>query len=211
MMKTNTCIRSNMFEHVEHKRKEELTVIPGIWKGGKTYWLHSEFDKSTLEEGIFVQLEQGHVLSNIRMDNVLITNQHQHSLHVKLLFQYRYSTVNEHFSFISPSENVIFHFGDNSIFLINGNCQGNVRGVYSVQSGWNIYNDKFWACSETGRLKYSPMAYGDAVSLQVFDLNIEGNSTYEGKSWIIGGEQERELVKLNAALLKNTLAFRIEK
>lgn len=211
MMETNTCIRSNMFGHVEHEEKAELTVMPGIWIGGKTYWLNSEFDQPILEEGILIQLEQERVQSNIRMDNVAITNQHQHSLHVKLLFQYRYPTVNNHFSFISPSENVIFHFADNSIFLINGHCQGNVSGSYSVQSGWNIYNDKFWACSETGKLKYNPMANGNAVSLQIFSLNIEGNSTREGKSWIIGGKQEQELVKLNNALLKNTLAFRIEK
>ncbi|MBU8879388.1 hypothetical protein BGM26_10370 [Bacillus sp. FJAT-29790] len=202
-MKTNTCMQTSLSGNVVPMRKERLNVIPGIWIGGKTYWMNSGFEKHIPEEGISVQLKQEHIHSNIRLINVFITNHEPRSLSVKLLFQHKHvQAANEHISFISPSENVIFHLADGLIYLVNSHSIDRIKGSCSVQPYMNIHSNNIWACSESGTLKYNPMAKGNAVSLFLLEFQFQGKDTIEGKSWIISSDNEDELLNLNEALLK---------
>lgn len=210
-METDSCLRSEFLKHPGQIRDDFFNVIPGIWIDGKTYWLESGKDELNLAEGICLYMKEEHVHKDIRMLNVYITNQSFCSLQAKLLFQYWKQTVNEHLSFISPSENVIYHIENEAMHLIDGYCFGSIKRSRSSQPLWNIDHDEIWECSQSGILKYYPMTNGNPVSIQTFDLDIKENRTCLGKSWIISGQNELEMLKLNTELLKNTLAIAGEK
>lgn len=201
-MKANTCLYTDFMENNELVSTDFLHVTPGIWIGGKTYWLQPGIEEKNLDEGIFLHIKKEHVQPGIRMHAVTITNQSFCPLHAKLIFQYRQKAYQEDFSFISPSKNVIYRLTDDTINLISGVSSSRTKSSCSVQPLWNIYQNEIWACAQSGILKYNPMANGNTVSIQIFDLDIEENETSVGKSWLISGQCEAELLKLNEMLLK---------
>ncbi|MBS4191295.1 hypothetical protein KHA94_13985 [Bacillus sp. FJAT-49705] len=202
-MKLNTYIPSYRMGKFISSNKEGLEMIPGIWIEGKTYWLTSGTEELMQEEGISVDVEQESSRSDLQSFNINITNHYQQSKNVKLLIQNRYQHQDyNHFSFISPTENAVFHLIDNQVYLIDGFCHGMVREACSVQPIWDIYMDRIWSCSKMGKLKYNPMANGNAASILLYNINFKGIETFEGKTWMIKGRNEVELIKLNEALLK---------
>lgn len=202
-MKANTCLHSDL---VDNNGQASVTdyfyITPGIWIGGKTYWLQQETGELNLDEGIYLHVRKEFVQPNIRMLIVSITNQSFCPLHAKLIFQYRHKTLQEDCSFISPTKNVIFHLADETINLISGQTSCNAKSSCSVQPFWNINNNEIWTCAQSGVLKYNPMANEFPVSIQIFNLEMEENETCIGKSWLISGKCETELLKLNTMLLK---------
>ncbi len=201
-------MKANIRLHTNGKEKNELVptdvfhAIPGIWIGGKTYWLQSEMEELNLDEGILLHIKRGRVQPNIWMCVVTMTNQSFCPLHVKLIFQYRQKAYKEDCSFISPTKNIIYSLSDDTIQLIGGQSTSGAKLTCSVQPLWNNPENEIWARAESGVLKYNPMANGNTISLQIIDLEIEENETCEGKSWLINGQCERELLKINEMLLK---------
>lgn len=210
-MKINTWIQSGIKES-SVSINEGIDVIPGVWINGETYWLTSGIESMIPEEGISVYLKKEEGPSEVNVYHVSITNFRERQLHVKLLIQNRHSlSGNEinnifeetyHFSFISPSEKVVFHLDHDHVYLANGFFQGTESGASTVQSIRNVFTDNIWNCPRTGKLKYNPMAKGDAVSLFLYDFHFKGKQTLEGKTWVIRGKDESELVKINETLLK---------
>lgn len=201
-MKSNSCLHSDSVENNERAATGFFHVIPGIWIGGKTYWLQQEVEELNLDEGIFLHIRKENVQPNIKMLVVSVTNQSFCPLRAKLIFQYRQKVFQEELSFISPAKNVIFHLANDKINLISGQTSNSALSVCSVQPLWNIYDNEIWACAQSGILKYYPMVHGNPVSFQIFNLDIEENETCIGKSWLISGQCETDLLKLNAMLLK---------
>jgi len=201
-MEANSCLRPEFLGNNELSSINDLKCIPGIWVGGKTYWLDSNNNELNLDEGIFFHVKNEHVQQNINLLTAFVTNQSFCPLRAKLIFQYQQETDFEQFSFISPSENIIYHLADNTINLINGHCINNRRSRYSVQPLYNLCQNQIWTCKETGILKYNPMAIGNVMSIQIFDLDLDERQTMIGKSWIISGQNEENLLKLNEMLIK---------
>jgi hypothetical protein len=201
MMKIEACsMEEKVFTCTD---KERLHVIPGIWVNGKTYWMKLGTKEIILNEGISLHLKEEQNHKNIRLFHVEVTNHHHRPVHAKLLIQHRnHKMDHNHFSFVSPSERVVYHCADNVVHLVNGQCKGKVKKDSTVLPLWNIYQDNIWTCSKLGKIQYRPMALGVAVSLLVYDCKFEGKGTFSGKSWIISGKNEAELVKLNESLLK---------
>ncbi len=201
-MKANSCLHQALLGNNELNHMNDLKCIPGIWVGGKTYWLESSGEELNLDEGIFLHVENEQVENNINLLTAFVTNHSFCSLHAKLLFQYQQDSDDDQFSFISPSENIIYHVKDNRVHLINGHCFNNKKSSYSVQPFDNLFHNQIWRCRETGILKYNPMASGNVMSIQIFDLDLEEKQTLIGKSWIISGHNEETLLKLNEMLVK---------
>ncbi|WNS74299.1 hypothetical protein RRV45_15420 [Bacillus sp. DTU_2020_1000418_1_SI_GHA_SEK_038] len=210
-MKIKTWIQPKAAEEIIISNKEGIEVIPGVWIEGKTYWLTPGVESMIPEEGLSVYLQQEEGSPFVQLYNVSVTNFRERQLHIKLLIQNRhYQSSNrnhffeehKHFSFISPSEKVVFHLDQHKVHLANGHCQGKANSTSTIQSIRNVFTDHIWACPITGKLQYNPMANGDAVSLFLYDCHFLGKQTIEGKSWVISGENETDLIKLNEALLK---------
>ncbi|MBY0122386.1 hypothetical protein [Bacillus sp. S/N-304-OC-R1] len=211
-MKINTWVQSKDTGEISVSNHERIEVIPGVWINGKTYWLTPGVESMIPEEGISVHLKQEEETSEIKLYHVSITNYRERHLNVKLLIQNRhYLSGNElknllqkpyHLSFISPSEKVVFHLDHDNVYLANGCFHENNSGISTIQSLRNVFTDNIWNCQRSGKLKYNPMANGDAVSLFIYDFHFKGKQTLEGKSWVITGKDESELVKINETLLK---------
>ncbi|MBP2241622.1 hypothetical protein J2Z40_002194 [Cytobacillus eiseniae] len=203
-MKTEVCMETQFSGEIEQITKSEMKMIPGVWVNGKTYWMKRGMDALVLDEGITLQLTEENIHHNTRIFVVKVTNHFRRSIKVKLLLQHRCCQWDyNHLSFISPLEDVVFHLANDSVHLVNGvgNCR-NAKKICTVLPLWNIYKDQIWKSSQSGTVQYCPLANGNAVSLLLYDLNFVDKGSFEGKSWIISGENEVELVKINESLLK---------
>ncbi|KAB2338521.1 hypothetical protein F7731_02875 [Cytobacillus depressus] len=211
-MTANTWFQSGETDEVTNVIKEGIEVIPGVWINGSTYWLTNGLESFIANEGISVQLKQEQGPTSVQLYNVSITNHQERPLHVKLLIQNRHYQSRkrqhrlfkeyDHFSFISPSEKVAFHFDHQNVYLANGYNHERIDGASTIQPLKNVSADNIWSCPKTGKLKYNPMANGHSVSLFLYDYNFKEKGTLEGKSWVISGSNEAELIKLNESLLK---------
>ena len=202
-MKTETCIQSHVSRDKQQALIDGLLVIPGIWVSGKTYWMKQGKKELSLEEGISLHLKQEYDQNHTQLFSFELTNHHDHPESVKVLFQHRSQYWdNEHVSFISPTEDAVFHMGADQVHLVNG-CmgKGEVRKMCTIQPLWNIYKNRIWDCLESGKIQYRPMAKGNVVSLLIYDYHFLGKGTFAGETWVINGKNDAELIHLNSSLL----------
>jgi hypothetical protein len=194
--------------------KFEKILIPnfqmvfGIWVDGYTYWLHNQNEKIITKEKLTVKIKQEYMISKIRNSEVFITNHDQLTKNIKLIIMHRYIHASkDHLTFISPTEQVIFHLANSKIFLVNGHSEGKAIQQATIQPFWNLNTDQMWISEKNGTLKYLPMAKGFAVSMFTLDLCILSKDTKKASTWTIQGDTKNELLHVNQNLLKNTLAF----
>jgi hypothetical protein len=211
MFKLNDSIYHNQFTF-HHAPIAQLHYTPGIWVNGKYYWLQNSREKIMYEEGISFTVKENQIHTNIRLNQVHVTNHTNQAKKVKVLTMHHHSRISqEHFTFASPKDQVIFHLADKEVFLVNGRVNGNGLNEYTIQPYWNIFTDKIWSNQEKGYLKYQPMAKGAAASIFSLAADVNPHQTVNLHTWAIKGTGKREVFKLNQALLKNTLAFPFEK
>jgi hypothetical protein len=199
---------SNVFfskeKEEEHKTTstDRLLVTPGIWVDGRIYWMRNGNERLIMEKGISICLKET-VHSKIRTLEVFVRN-HQHDpCQIKVLFVHHYSNpLQDHFAFISPAENVIFHIVNNNIFLVNGLCSNQPLEQMTIHPYWSVHTDQIWSSLEKGILKYQPMAKGMTVSISAATMTISPESFQKGNCWIIEGRNKEELLRLNRTLLK---------
>jgi hypothetical protein len=209
-MNTLNWIRSDVYEEMEQAAKGKLRMIPGLWIDGKTYWMENGFKELFPEENISVHVKRDNVHSKISFFRSYITNHDDKPRNVKLLIQHKHEySSREHFSFISPAENVIFHMADSKVFLVNGQLNGKKMAECSIQPYWNLYSDQIWKCRNKGILRYHPMVKGNAISIFVFNVGFEGKGTVEAESWIVSGDSKSELLRYNQLLLKKRTSISI--
>ncbi len=209
-MNTLNWIRSDVYEEMEQAVKGKLRMIPGLWIDGKTYWMENGYKKLFPEEKISVYVKTNNVHSKIAFFKCFIINHDDRPRKVKLLIQHKHEcSSREHFSFISPAENVIFHKADSKVFLVNGQLNGKKMTECSIQPYWNLYSDQIWYCRNKGILKYYPMAKGNAISIFALTIDFGGKETAEAETWIINGESKSELLQYNQLLLKKRTSISI--
>lgn len=184
-----------------------LSVIPGIWIDGKTYWVRDSFEKIISEEAISIHMKESSIHSRTKIHDLFIRNHGKRKRNIKLLFIHHYPNVTkEMFSFISPAEKLIFHIKNDHIFLVNGHCKGISMEQMTIQPFWLVHTDLIWQSLEKGILEYRPMTKG--ITGSVFSLNakIDVGETCKATTWMLFGHNKNELFQLNS-VLKNTLAF----
>ncbi|MFE8702467.1 hypothetical protein ACFYKX_17865 [Cytobacillus sp. FJAT-54145] len=181
----------------------QLVTTPGIWINGRTYWVHNGHEKIVTEESITIQMKEHFVHSKIKLHELSVKNHNNQPIKIKLLCmnQHQYP-VQDHFTFVSPTENVLFHLTNKTVFLVNGCCQGKEMEQMTVQPFWNAHTDQIWRNEKIGNLHYQPMAKGTVASIFSLNMEIPAKKTAKGHSWIIYGKNKEELSRLNKALLK---------
>lgn len=194
-------------ERVESKLEEfmlpQLQMSIGLWIDGHTYWLHNQNEKIITKEKLTVKIKQEYMHSKVRNSYIYITNHNEFQKKIKLLIMHRYVRASkDHLAFISPSEQVIFHLANKKVFLVNGEYEGQTIQQATIQPFWNMNTDQMWSCSNSGHLKYQPMAKGFAVSMFTLDIEIPLHETIKASTWAILGEGKNELLQVNNRLLK---------
>ncbi|GAE46031.1 hypothetical protein [Mesobacillus boroniphilus] len=155
-MKTDAYLRigNDNEENFEYSRKP-MIFSPGIWLNGKVYWLGNVTEKLLPQEDLSIKIKQADVHSRVEFFNLYVTNHSKVSKEAKLILMQRHAdSVNEQFSFVSPNEDVIFHFADKRIYLVNGwNSNGRMKQC-TVQPLWNVSTERLWNCRKSGKLNY---------------------------------------------------------
>jgi hypothetical protein len=207
---------NTIFEKEESKMAgyflPQLQLVIGVWINGHTYWLHNQTEKIITNEKLTVKLKQENIFSKIRNSHICITNHDESEKNVMIVMMHRYLHASkDHLAFISPTEHIIFHLANKKIFLVNGQYEGQAIQQATIQPFWSMNTDYMWSCESKGTLKYQPMAKGIAVSMFTLNLSIPSHETKIAYTWTIQGEAKSELLNVNEALLKNTLAFPLKK
>ncbi|SFA96170.1 MULTISPECIES: hypothetical protein [unclassified Bacillus (in: firmicutes)] len=200
-------------ETIEFKKEvnslEQFLCSTGLWKNGEIHWLK---DTSDHWDHIGIKTTVEDIESNIRLYSIQLTNHQSHDINLKLLSKHQMKTAgHEHMTFVSPAENVILHFIEHKVILVNGCCQGEGMKQSTTQSSINIDDEIYWSSSEKGILKYQPMAKGKVGSVFSLNVNLQGNSGVRLYTWMIEGETKNEVIQLDSSLLKNRLAFPVER
>jgi hypothetical protein len=190
----------------------QLQMDVGIWIDGYTHWLHNQNEKLITSEKLTVKVKQEFTFSKVKSSHIYITNHNNTEINFKLLIMHRYTRASkDHFSFISPSDQVIFHLANKKVFLINGQYEEQAIKQATIQPFWNMNTDQMWKCTKKGLLKYQPMAKGSAVSIFTLDISVPPHETKKASTWTVQGESKSELLNVNQTLLKNILAFPFKK
>lgn len=192
--------------------KEQLHFTPGIWIDGKGYWLHTHGEKVIYDKQIVLKVKQEQVHSKIRLFHLYLSNHSSLVRNLKILGMHYHSCLsNDHFTFASPNDRMIFHLAEKEMFLVNGIFNGKRLEEYTIHSYWNSFTDEIWSDMDKGTLKYQPMVKGPAVSIFSFEAAVRPRDHVKVNTWIINGRDKQEIIALNQALLKNTLAFPFQK
>lgn len=197
-MNMHTYMQFKKMNSAENREINKLKTIPGIWVDGKTYWLEWDSEKIMPEEMITIKQKKRSIHSNVCLQDVYITNHQEKKRQCKLLFAHCYEkSTQDHFTFISPMENFVYHLADHVIYLVNGHYYGEKITQSTIQPYWNFRADKIWSQSEKGILQYQPMAKGAAVSIVGMDVTLMPKETTVGTGWVIFGKSKKKLLKLN--------------
>ncbi|UAC47253.1 hypothetical protein K6959_11005 [Bacillus aquiflavi] len=182
----------------------KLKKVPGIWISGKTFWFDNEAEKLLTEEMLSIKIKRPYLHSNIHFFETYITNHLNEARNLKLLFAHHHLySAKDHFTFVSPVEDVIFHLADNIVYLVNGRHKRQSFKQCSVQPFWNFKTEDIWRNYRRGTLRYQPMAKGATVSLFAMNVSMLPRETTKGSAWVIFGKSKETLAKLNKAVLKS--------
>jgi len=209
----------NLTETIKNKQSlvlnssaEQLNFVPGIWVDGKYFWQKNGTELVIYEEELIIKVKQEQMHSKIRFSTVYVSNHSQVPKEIKVLAMYHYPYVSgEQLTFISPSENRIFHLANHNVYMVNGHYQGEGIQEYTTMPQWNAFTDQIWSSLEKGSLMYRPMVKGLSVSIFTIKMIINPHETKKMRTWAINGTNKNEVISLEQVLLKNTLAFPFEK
>lgn len=191
---------------------ESLQFIPGIWVNGKYLWLHNCTEKVIYDEEVIINVKQKQPHSKIRFSSVYVGNHSNQVKEIKLLAMHHYSNVHQdNLTFVSPTDNRIFHHANEHVFLVNAEYNGLGMKEYTTMPQWNVYTDQIWSSLKKGNLKYQPMANGPAASIFSIKMSIGPHETSKLNTWTITGTNKNELISMEQALFKMILAFPFEK
>lgn len=197
---------------VLHASDDQLQFFPGIWVDGKYFWLQNSNEKVFYDEELVIKVKQEPIHSKIRFSSVYVSNHGQHAKEIKILAMYHYPHVSrEQLTFVSPSENRIFHLVNNNVYMVNGQYREVGIKECTAMPQWNVFTDKIWSSLKKGSLMYQPMAKGLASSIFTIKMTINPHETNKMNTWVINGTSKNEVISLEQVLLKNTLAIPSEK
>lgn len=181
--------------------KRFLKTKLGIWIDGKLYWLQRSSERLLLEEAMTISIRQQPIHSDICLSNIYITNHSGNDREIKtFVMHYHDDHSADQFTYISPTEKVIYHVANGSVYLVNGHMDGAFMNEYSVQPIWNIETDEYWKSKNTGTLNYQPMYRGPSCSIFSINIHLPRVTTIQGNTWIITGESKNKMIQLNQVL-----------
>ncbi|OCA91113.1 hypothetical protein A8F94_04440 [Bacillus sp. FJAT-27225] len=196
----------------EAARNPAIEIGTGIWVNGKVNWNFDNRETILYEEELTMRVTEEKPHSKITMITYHIVNHSSDEKRIKLLsMNYLKTAQSDHFAFISPADNTIFHLAGEKMFMIDGLNESRNKWESTVIPSWIIHSEEIWASLKNGQLKYQPTAKGNPASLLSKTFIIPPGMTQKANSWIICGNDKNELVFLNDALLKNRLAFQKKK
>ncbi|MGP7816245.1 hypothetical protein [Niallia sp. 01092] len=204
-MKTEAYLQSD-YQSMEKKSiSGRLVGTIGIWLDGKTYWIQNGYEKLIPEQAISVHIKHVPKHSKIQYNEIFVRNHSVLSKQMKVLMLNYYSKpLDEQLTFVSPTDNVIFHTVNNHLFLVNGETSNGSRiEQKTVQPLWNVHTELIWSNNANGILKYQPMGKGASVSIFSLNLEMKPQSIASCKAWTIHGAEKKELMDLNQLLIKN--------
>ncbi|MGG3470003.1 hypothetical protein ABES02_21275 [Neobacillus pocheonensis] len=209
----------NLTEHQKRKQNlvspaaiESLQYIPGIWVNGKYYWFPNSTEKVIFDEELVIKVKKEQIHSKIRFSSIYVSNHSNQKKEVKVLAMHHYSNINkDNLTFVSPTDNRIFHVAENNVFLINAKYEGFGIREYTTIPQWSAFTDQIWSSLQTGSLKYQPMAGGPAASIFAMKMTLGKHETRKMNTWSIVGSNKNELISMEQGLFKNPLAFPFEK
>ncbi|WP_409270659.1 hypothetical protein V1499_14835 [Neobacillus sp. SCS-31] len=191
---------------------EKLAIATGLWINGHVYGRFEARETLLYEEKLTLKISEENPHSKIAVLNYFICNHGNEEKRIKLLAMHLPKTfVMNHFSFISPADQTIFHLAGEKMFLVGGLPEEGLKWKATVIPSWHISSDSIWGDIGRGILKYSPLAKGNPASILSADIAVPPGKTVRLSSWIISGEGKTEVVSLRDVLLKNRLAFQNEK
>jgi hypothetical protein len=195
-----------------HASVDQLQFVPGIWIDGKYSWIQNSQEKVLYKEELVIKVKQEQIHSKIRYSSVYVSNHGHETKEIKILAMHHYPSVSgEQLTFVSPSENRIFHLVNNNIYMVNGQYQGLGLVECTTMPQWKVFTDQIWSSLKKGSLKYQPMAKGLASSIFTIKMTIKPRETTKMSTWVINGTNKNEVTSLEQVLLKNILAFPFEK
>lgn len=187
---------------------KKMISTPGIWIDGKVYWIHNGYEKLIPEHSLSVHIKHVQKHSKIQYSEIFVRNHSSVKKECKLFMLNHYpKAYTEHVSFVSPTDNVIFHSIDGHLMLINGEVQGASLDQRTIQPIWNVHADLIWSNYRAGILKYQPMGKGSSVSIYSLNMKINSQKTAVSRNWTIYGEDKKELMELNTILFKTSTSI----
>lgn len=187
---TNYFVKPNMNQIFNN-----LLLDFGIWMDGKLYWLEEENQKLITEEEIQLYVEQDFSTENALITNLMVENLSSKQYELKIICQYKDIPSNKHSSFIIPNQNIIFKSINENLYLINGEFK-------NAKAFCTVHPEKANVCEKTGRVSYCPTALKHSAGLFVFDVHLEPNEKTFGKTWVVSGQNDENLLYLNQSLIK---------
>ncbi|PAD86437.1 hypothetical protein CHH55_17965 [Niallia circulans] len=187
---------------------KKITTTPGIWVDGKTYWIQNGYEKLIPEHSISVHVKQMHKHSKIQYNEIFVRNHSQEPKKMKVLvLNYFPKAFHNHLSFVSPTENVIYHSIEEQLYLVNGEHNSSCMEQRTVQPLWNVHTDHIWSNNQNGTLKYQPMAKGSSVSIFSLNMEVMPQSTGISRSWSIMGTEKKDILDMNHILMKTSTSI----
>jgi hypothetical protein len=202
-MKTEAYLQSD-YQRIQQEPSGKLVSTIGIWIEGRTYWIQNGYEKLIPEQAISVHIKHVQKHSKIQYCEIYVRNHSRVTKHMKVIMLNYYSKpFNEQLTFVSPTDNVIFHSVNEELFLVNGDSNGSRIEQRTVQPLWNVHTELIWNNNRNGTLKYQPMGKGASVSIVSLNMEVHPQTTSNCKTWTIHGNEKKELMDLNYLLMKN--------
>ncbi|MBD7935857.1 MULTISPECIES: hypothetical protein [Cytobacillus] len=180
----------------------------GIAVGNSVYWIEMNDMAEEREhqvEGLSIRTKTVRIDHHISLLNFNIYNELSTSKEIKVLIAHSNPReYDQHFSFISPIEQLIYHMIDRQLFLVNGQLNGVKMKENTVMQRALVDNNKIWSYGKGGKqtLSYNPIGKGKVVSLCGDTAKITGKSAMEGTAWSITDDCQKQLLQVNQTLLK---------
>ncbi|MDF1510554.1 hypothetical protein PZE06_20690 [Robertmurraya sp. DFI.2.37] len=205
-MEANITLNKITSTERENNVNNGLMATPGIWIGGKIYWLRDSREKLISEENISVIVKERSIHSKTKIHEMFIKNHGEQIRDIKVLFVHHHPEISrEVLTFVAPVEKAIFHVMNPLLYLVNGYCQGKMMDQATVQPLWKVNTENIWQSLGRGILQYQPMAKGMMASIFSLDGTIDVNETCKASSWTVMGENKKEALQLNQAIKKALL------
>ena len=190
----------------------KVQFIPGLWVNGKYFWLPNQTEKVLYEEELVIKVTDKQIHSKVDFHHIYISNHSRQTKDIKFLALHHFQNVNHDcLTFVSPTDQRIFHLANQTVCLMNLLTTGAGKKEYTTVPLWDVFSDQIWHSVKTGELKFQPMAKGSAASILAIKMAIDPKKTEKIATWSISGNKKHDVAALEQALLKNPLAFPIEK
>lgn len=171
-----------------------LLLEIGVWIDGKIYWLQNKQKNLTAQNKIHLSIEQD-IQEHALITHLQLKNLTAYPHELKLICQYKDIPSYQHSSFVIPNMNIIVKNINEHLYLINGKFE-------STSPFCTVLSDQASICEKTGRISYCPTSMSESNGIVVFNMFLKPNEKTLGKTWVVSGQNDKNLLYLNQSLSK---------